>query len=68
MLVVGDRDILRFGSEKSTKQRKAEKLINSGQHIRILGESDFKRIIDCGDNRAPAAEAVPVEPRPNRTT
>jgi DNA polymerase III subunit epsilon len=51
MLVVGDRDILRFGSEKSTKHRKAEMLINGGQHICILGESDFKRIMGCGDER-----------------
>jgi DNA polymerase-3 subunit epsilon len=46
LLVVGDQDIRRLaGHEKSSKHRKAEELINKGQHIRIVGESDFKRII-----------------------
>jgi DNA polymerase-3 subunit epsilon len=30
---------------KSTKHRKAEELIQKGQNIRIIGESDFKSII-----------------------
>ena len=46
LLVVGDQDISRLaGHEKSSKHRKAEGLINKGQHIRIVGESDFKTII-----------------------
>jgi DNA polymerase-3 subunit epsilon len=46
LLVVGDQDIRRLaGHEKSSKHRKAEELINKGQRIRIVGESDFKRII-----------------------
>jgi DNA polymerase-3 subunit epsilon len=46
LLVVGDQDIRRLaGHEKSSKYRKAEELIGKGQHIRILGESDFKSVI-----------------------
>jgi DNA polymerase-3 subunit epsilon len=46
VLVVGDQDILRLaGQEKSTKHRKAEKLICEGQSIRIIGESDFRRLV-----------------------
>jgi DNA polymerase-3 subunit epsilon len=46
MLVVGDQDLRRLaGHDKSSKQRKAEQLISMGQHIRIIGESDFKRIV-----------------------
>jgi len=46
LLVVGDQDIRKLaGHEKSSKHRKAEELIKKGQRIRILGESDFKRII-----------------------
>jgi len=46
VLVVGDQDILRLaGQEKSTKHRKAEKLIHEGQPIRIIGESDFRRLV-----------------------
>lgn len=46
LLVVGDQDIRRLaGHEKSLKHRKAEELIKKGQHIRIVGESDFKSII-----------------------
>lgn len=44
MLVVGDRDISRFGSEKSGKHRKAEDLIGKGQAIRILCEADWKEL------------------------
>lgn len=47
LLIVGDQDIRRLaGHEKSAKHRKAEELIKKGQHIRIVGESDFKRIIE----------------------
>src|SRR5450631_3648417 len=46
LLVVGDEDIrVLNGHETSFKHRKAESLIGKGQHIRILGESDFGRIV-----------------------
>jgi DNA polymerase-3 subunit epsilon len=46
LLVVGDQDIRKLaGQEKSSKHRKAEALIAKGQAIRILGESDFQRIV-----------------------
>ncbi len=46
LLVVGDQDLRRLvGHEKSSKHMKAEQLIEKGQHIRILGESDFMRIV-----------------------
>ena len=46
MLVVGDQDLRRLaGHDKSSKLRKAEQLIGEGQQIRIIGESDFKRIV-----------------------
>jgi len=46
LLVVGDQDIRRLaGHEKSSKHRKAEELIAKGQAIRILGESDFGRLV-----------------------
>jgi len=46
ILVVGDQDLRRLaGYDKSSKHRKAEELISRGQHIRILGESDFIRIV-----------------------
>ncbi len=49
LLVVGDQDLrLLAGHEKSSKHRKAEDLIAEGQAIRILGESDFKRLIGRG--------------------
>jgi DNA polymerase-3 subunit epsilon len=43
ILVVGDQDITRLatGQTKSTKHRKAEILIEAGNTIRIIGESDF---------------------------
>jgi len=46
MLVVGNQDLqVLAGREKSSKHMKAEQLINKGQHIRILGERDFMRIV-----------------------
>lgn len=46
LLVVGDQDICRLaGHEKSTKHRKAEELMAKGQQIRIIGESDFQRLL-----------------------
>jgi DNA polymerase-3 subunit epsilon len=46
LLVVGDQDIQRLapGHEKSTKHRKAEQLIQAGQPIRILRETDFREL------------------------
>lgn len=47
MLVVGDQDLRRLaGADKSSKHRKAEKLIADGQPIRILTESDFQTVAD----------------------
>lgn len=47
ILVVGDQDITKLaGYKKSSKHRKAEKMIRNGQDIRIIKESDFKKIID----------------------
>lgn len=47
LLVVGDEDIRKLaGYMKSSKHRKAEELIASGQKIRIIGESDFQRIVE----------------------
>jgi DNA polymerase-3 subunit epsilon len=49
LLVVGDQDIRRLaGQEKSAKHRRAEQLIALGQAIRILGESDFRRLVGYG--------------------
>lgn len=50
ILVVGDQDIgCLAGHEKSSKHRKAEELIKSGQKIRILGESDFVKLVESAD-------------------
>lgn len=46
ILVVGDQDIQKLaGNEKSSKHRKAEDLMRGRQAIRIIGESDFHRLI-----------------------
>lgn len=46
LLVVGGQDLRKLaGHEKSSKHRKAGELIAKGQQIRILGESDFHRLI-----------------------
>jgi DNA polymerase-3 subunit epsilon len=51
MLVVGGQDLrtLLAGHRKSSKHRKAEQLIAGGQPIRILGESDFMRLVSPVD-------------------
>jgi DNA polymerase III subunit epsilon len=50
ILVVGNQDIKKLaGREKSSKHRKAEVLILNGQQIRILGESDFKELINLAN-------------------
>ncbi len=48
MLVVGIQDSFKLaGYEKSSKHRKAEKLIkDKGQNIRILSETDFEHILE----------------------
>lgn len=46
ILVIGDQDATKLaGHEKSSKHRKAENLIKKGQHIKIIGESDFKAMV-----------------------
>ena len=46
LLVVGDQDIrVLAGHEKSGKHRKAEALMAKGHSLRIVGESDFQRLI-----------------------
>ncbi|MFO7667621.1 MAG: BRCT domain-containing protein, partial [Desulfobacterales bacterium] len=46
ILVVGDQDVKKLmGHDKSSKHRKAEKLIAEGCPIRILRESDFKELV-----------------------
>lgn len=45
ILVVGNQDVRRLaGHEKSSKHRKAEMLIEKGNNIRILTESDFMKL------------------------
>ena len=45
LLVVGDQDVRKLaGHKKSSKHRKAERLLSEGQAIRILRESDFLKI------------------------
>jgi len=52
-LVVGDQDIKKLaGHERSSKHRKAEKLIECGIPIRILKESDFKELARLSDDFA----------------
>jgi DNA polymerase-3 subunit epsilon len=47
LLVVGDEDVERLaGHDKSSKHRKAEELIQSGQPIRIIQESDFQELVE----------------------
>jgi DNA polymerase-3 subunit epsilon len=47
LLVVGDQDVARLhGQEKSGKHRKAEELIAKGQLIRVVRESDFRRLLE----------------------
>ena len=50
LLVVGDQDLSQLnGHQKSSKHRKAESLIEKGQSIRILRESDFQEITHKAD-------------------
>jgi DNA polymerase-3 subunit epsilon len=46
LLVVGDQDITKLsGKSKSSKHIKAEELIDKGQKIRIIKESDFRVLV-----------------------
>jgi DNA polymerase-3 subunit epsilon len=46
LLVVGDQDARKLvGHQKSSKHRKAEALMEKGQPMLILRETDFKKII-----------------------
>lgn len=46
ILVVGDQDLsLLAGYKKSSKHRKAEEYIAKGQRIRIIGETEFVRLV-----------------------
>lgn len=46
-LVVGDQDVSRLaGKDKSSKHLKVEELISNGFQIRILKESDFKKLVE----------------------
>lgn len=46
LVVVGQQDLRRLkGHERSSKHRKAEALIAKGQPLRILGEEDFRRLV-----------------------
>ena len=46
LLVVADQDLRKLnGHTRSSRHRKAEQLIAKGQPIRVLGESDFRRIV-----------------------
>ena len=51
ILVVGDQDVTKLaGKEKSSKHRKAERLIAKGRQSRILRESDFKELVDQAED------------------
>lgn len=51
LLVVGDQDVRKLaGHKKSSKHRKAERLVSEGQAIRILRESDFVKIANLEDS------------------
>lgn len=49
LLVVGDMDVKRLaGHKKSIKHRKAEELIAEGFRIRIIRETDFRKLVAIG--------------------
>jgi DNA polymerase III subunit epsilon len=51
ILVVGDQDIRQLaGHQKSSKHRKAEALISSGQPIRVIAESDFRALLSMNES------------------
>ena len=46
-LIVGDQDYSRYGEGfKSSKLKKAEKLLNDGKDIELLSESQFLEMIN----------------------
>lgn len=46
LLVVGDVDVVRLaGHDKSSKHRKAEELVAAGYPLRIIRETDFKKLV-----------------------
>ncbi len=46
ILVVGDQDVRQLaGHKKSSKHRKAEELIRKGQSIRVLRETDLRKLV-----------------------
>jgi DNA polymerase-3 subunit epsilon len=60
ILVVGDQDIRKLaGHEKSSKHRKTEDLITKGQPLRIIGESDFLRVVRVDVEPTTAPESLP---------
>ncbi|WP_405229006.1 exonuclease domain-containing protein [Lentisalinibacter sediminis] len=47
LLVVGDQDVTKLaGHRRSSKHRKALELMEKGQSIRIIRETDFRRLIE----------------------
>ena len=51
ILVIGDQDLRKLaGNEKSSKHRKVEQLCSKGQSIRVLGETDFMRVVSQSGN------------------
>ncbi len=51
-LVVGDQDVARLaGADKSSKHRRVEELIQQGQSIRIVRESDFIELVRHSNNQ-----------------
>jgi DNA polymerase-3 subunit epsilon len=49
ILIVGDQDIEQLaGHKRSSKHRKAEQCIEQGQAIRIIGERDFRSLVETG--------------------
>jgi DNA polymerase III subunit epsilon len=52
ILCVGDQDIaLLAGHEKSSKHRKAEDLIEKGQELRIIRQTDFESMVGLDDQK-----------------
>lgn len=48
LLVVGEQNLRATkGQDKSSKHRKAERLISDGQSLRIVGENDFLRMVSA---------------------
>ena len=53
ILVVGDQDVTKLaGHQKSSKHRKAEKLVAEGHRVRIIRDSDFQILARTARNEA----------------